>query len=82
MKRKRELGLFDREMVKHFSYHRKLVRLCCALAAICDDAKLFNRYAPSGLRNKRNNAQIRWALEDRIRELLRENRDYPRKASQ
>jgi hypothetical protein len=73
----RELSSFDQDMQRAFSYHRRLVKLCRALAAINVSARLFNKYAPKALRTEKDNQQIRWKLEDQIRELLRRNNDFP-----
>lgn len=68
---------FDRDMSHHFRYHRKVIRLCRVIAAIHVDGKVFNRIAPKDLRGLKDNQQIRWKLEDRLRELLRRNGDFP-----
>ena len=70
---------FDRDTEQHFRYHNRLVKLCRVLAAINDDEELFNKNAPRDLRKLTDNQQIRWKLEDRIRELLRKNGNYPKR---
>jgi hypothetical protein len=76
----RGMSQFDKDMIRIFRYHRRLVKLCCALAAINVDSKLFDKYAPKSLRAEKNNQEIRWKLEDQIRDLLRKNDDFPKKA--
>jgi hypothetical protein len=73
-------SIFDGDMARHFRYHNRLVRLCQTLAAVGVDAGVFNRLAPKELRTVADNRVIRWHLEDRLRELLRRNGDYPPKA--
>ena len=61
----------------HFVYHRKIIRMCRIIAALHVDAKLFNKLAPKDVRHLKNNLQIRWKMEDKLRELLRNNGDFP-----
>lgn len=68
--------IFDRDMRRVLSYHGDLVFYCRALAAINVDEKLFNSFCPRHLRRLKDNQQIRWRLEDKIRELLRKNGDF------
>lgn len=60
-------------------YHKDLVKLCQVLCAVHVDGDLFDRIAPADIAELPNNMQIRWAMEDKIRELLAANGDFPPK---
>jgi hypothetical protein len=67
--------VFDSDMKRHFRYHNKLVKLCRTIAAIHVDSALFDRLAPH-LSGIKDNQQIRWLLEDELRDLLWQNGDF------
>lgn len=73
-----DLQPFDRDMLQHFRFHEKLVKLCRMLVAINVDGDLFDKLAPKSLKKLKDNQQIRWRIEDKIRALLQKNREWPR----
>lgn len=73
-KSRRQLLLRER----HQKYHAELVKWCRILAAIHVDTELFEREAPPELAKLDDNMAIRWRVEDKIRELLRKNGDFPK----
>lgn len=58
-------------------YLLQLTALCQALASIGVSQELWDKFAPKSIRSEPNNMICRRWLEDRIRELLRENGDFP-----
>lgn len=60
---------------------RRFLKLTQALVAIHISDELFQKFAPVDLRNMKDNQQIRWKLEDRIRSLLRAYGHFPLKGT-